>query len=127
MQTVALIMRRRAVAQTLMQALQEKSGFQVCYEPDYAGADVAIRSRGAGVALIEVAESGEFDIVYCLGLCAWLRVETPACKLILMCSEQDKACIGQVVAAKKDGRIDEFVFYDTSEEYLATKLISMYF
>ena len=125
MQTIALIMRRKAVAQGLMQTLQEQPDFHVCFEPDYAGADVAIRSHGAKAALIEVAESGEYNVEHCLALCTWLRKETPSCKLILMCSEQDKCCISEVVAAKKDGRIDEFVFYDTSVEYLATKLMSM--
>ena len=125
METVVLVMRRRSVAQGLMQMLKEKSDFHICYEQDYALADTAIRSHGARVALIEIAESDSYNSKHCLALCGWLRQETPDCKLILMCPEQDQDCIRDVIEAKRDNKIDEFVFYDTSVEYLATKLTTM--
>ena len=125
MQTSVLVMRRRPVAQGLMQRLNTESGLSLLFEPDYAHADVAIRSHGAGIALIEVAESGEYDTSHCLALCTWLRKETPGCKLLLMCPEQDKDSVSQAVEAKRDGRIDDFVFYDSTIDYLTSKLQSM--
>ena len=125
MQTVVFIMHRKPIAQGVMQMLKEKSGFNMYYEPDYEHADTAIRERNAKTVLLEVAENGEYDISYCLSLSARLKKENPLCKLILMCPEQNQACVNEAVVAKKSGRIDEFVFYDTSVEYLATKIISM--
>jgi len=125
MQAVVLIMRRKSMAQGLMRMLGERPELQMHYEPDYANAAVAIKSRSARAALIEVVQDGEYDAERCLELCGLLREETPGCKLILMCSEQDRDCISRVVAAKRERRIDEFVFYDTSMEYLATKFLSM--
>ncbi|MGD9559993.1 MAG: hypothetical protein AB7V55_05240 [Oscillospiraceae bacterium] len=125
MQTIVLIMRRRPVAQALMQRLGDDGRLHLVYEPDYARADVAIRAHGAGIALIEVAEAGEYDTAHCLALCTGLRKKAPGCKLLLMCPEQNKNSVSQVVAAKRGGRIDDFVFYDATIDYLMTKLLSM--
>ena len=125
MKIIALIMRRKPIVQGLMQNLHENQGVQLIFEPDYANADVVIRSHGVGVALIEVDESGEYDISYCLALCKWLRKETPQCKLLIMCPEQDKSSVDKVVKAKQKGRIDDFVFYDSTTTYLSSKLLSL--
>ena len=85
LKTVLLIMRRASLAQGLMAKVQDAPGLQLCYEPDYANADVAIRSHLATGALLEVAEDGAQDIDFCLALCAWLREVTPHCRLMLMC------------------------------------------
>ena len=124
-ETVALIMKRKMLAQSLMRLTREEKDIQMCFQPDYADTDVVIRGCGAGCALIEVAESGEYDVAYCLALCARLKRETPACKLLLLCPEIDEECIAEVVAAKRAGKIDDFIFYDTSLEYLISKLCSM--
>ena len=122
MQVVILVMRRKSIAQGLVRMLMKKSTLSIYFEPDYVDVDDAIRSIGAKVALIEVAEYDEYGISYCLALCSCLRKETPDCKLILMCSEKDEKCVDEVVSAKKNRCIDDFVFYDTSVEYIAAKL-----
>ncbi|MDL2214259.1 hypothetical protein LJB76_01710 [Clostridia bacterium OttesenSCG-928-O13] len=125
MQTIVLVMRRRPVAQGLMLRLEAEPGLTAIFEPDYANADVAIRSHGAGITLIEACESGDYDTSHCLVLCARLRKKTPGCKLLLMCPEQDKGSVSQAVQAKRDGCIDDFVFYDSTTDYLTSKLLSM--
>ena len=76
-ETVALIMKRKVLAQSLMRLTREEKGIQMYFQPDYADADVVIRGCGASCALIEVAESGEYDVAYCLALCAWLKQRNP--------------------------------------------------
>lgn len=125
MQTILLVMKRKALAQGLMRKLQDNSELLLVHEPGYASADLAFRTLKARVTLIEVAESGECDVLYCLDLCARLRKETPGCKLLLMCPEQDKLCIEKAVQAKQEGDIDDFIFYDASIDYLASKLLSL--
>lgn len=125
MPIIMLMMQRRAIVQGLMDKLQDNPEIRLIYEPDYHHADSAIRNCNAKVILIEVAESGPYDTAYCLALCKRLRIRTPDCKLLLMCPEQDERSIKQVVAAKWEKQIDDFVFYDVTIDYLASKLISI--
>ena len=125
LKTVLLIMRRASLAQGLMAKVQDTPGMQLCYEPDYAPADVAIRSHLATGALLEVAEDGAQDIGYCLALCAWLREVTPHCRLMLMCPEGQTEAVHRAIEAKRKGEIDDFVFYDVSLDYLAASLQSL--
>lgn len=111
LKTVLLIMRRASLAQGLMAKVQDAPGLQLCYEPDYANADVAIRSHLATGALLEVAEDGAQDIGFCLALCAWLREVTPHCRLMLMCPEGQAETVHRAIEAKRRGEIDDFVFY----------------
>lgn len=124
MQTILLIMRRKPIAQSLANKLQSRD-VHVAYEPEYDHAQEAIRSHNAGVVLIEAAESGLHNTAYCLALCKQLRTTSPQCRLLLMCPEQDKKSVLQAVDAKRENRIDDFVFYDVTIDYLATKMMSM--
>ena len=125
LKTVLLIMRRASLAQGLMAKVQDAPGLQLCYEPDYANADVAIRSHLATGALLEVAEDGAQDIDFCLALCAWLREVTPHCRLMLMCPEGQAETVHRAIEAKRKGEIDDFVFYDVSLDYMAASLQSL--
>ena len=58
LKTVLLIMRRASLAQGLMAKVQNAPGIQLCYEPDYANAEVSIRTHLATGALLEVSEDG---------------------------------------------------------------------
>lgn len=122
LKTVVLIMRRASLAQGLMAKVRDVSGIQLCYEPDYANADVSIRSHLATGALLEVSEDGEQDIGFCLSLCAWLREVTPHCRLMLMCPEGQAETVRRAIEAKRKGEIDDFVFYDVSLDYLTASL-----
>ena len=125
MPNVVLLMQREAIAQGLMIRLRDSPDINLIYEPDYNNTEIAINSTNAKAALIEVAESGPYNIRYCLELCKNLRENKPECKLILMCSEQDENCVKQVVDAKGENKIDDFVFYDVTIDYLASKLMSV--
>lgn len=122
MKTVLMIMHRASLAQGLMAKIHDAPGIQLCYEPDYANADVAISAHLATGALLEVSEDGVHDIGFCLGLCAWLREVTPYCRLMLMCPEGQKEVVQRTIEAKRKGEIDDFVFYDVSLDYLAASL-----
>ena len=116
MQTIVLTMRRKPIAQGLMLMLGGNPDLRLTCEPEYGSADVA---------LIEVNESVRNDVSRCLTLCDRLRKEAPQCKLLLMCPEQDRTAVAQAVEAKRAGRIDDFVFFDSTTDYLISKLLSM--
>jgi len=124
-QTIVLVMRRRPVAQSLAQKLRDTPNLRLVFELSYANAEAAVRNHGADVALIEAAESGGLGGAECLALCVHLREEAPQCKLLLMCPEQDREVVARTVEAKRQGCIDDFVFYDATIDYLVSKLLSM--
>lgn len=126
MQTIVLVMRRKPIAQSLVGRLQDNPDAQIIHAPDYDNSEAIIFNSKANVVLIEAAESVDYGIAYCLELCERLRKDAPKCMLLLMCPEQDENSITRVVEAKRKKRIDDFVFYDVTIEYLISKLISMY-
>lgn len=125
MSIVMLFMQRKAIAQGLMDKLKDSVDIHLIYVADYAIAKETIVSYDAQAVLIEATESGHYNIDYCLNLCQKIRKNTPECKLLLMCSDQDEYCIQGVVAAKGNGLIDDFVFYDASIDYLASKILAI--
>lgn len=126
MQTIVLVMRRKPIAQSLVERLQDNPDAQIIHASDYDNSEAIIFNSKANVVLIEAAESGDYGIAYCLELCERLRKDAPKCMLLLMCPEQDENSITRVVEAKRKKRIDDFVFYDVTIEYLISKLMSMY-
>jgi len=124
--TIVLIIWRKCIAQSLAQRLRDESNIHLVFEPSYSLAQNAVRSRTADAALIEAAESGDqHGISDCLALCARLREEAPQCRLLLMCPERNKEDVARAVEAKRLGRIDDFVFYNSSIDYVASKLLAM--
>ena len=124
MSNVVLIMHRKSIAQGLMIKLRDSPDIRLIYEPDYTNANIAICNHNAKAALIEATESGPYDMDYCLTLCKRLQNQTPDCKLLLMCPEQNEKSVKQVVDARGRKEIDDFVFYDVTIDYLASKLVS---
>lgn len=125
MPNVLLVVHRRAIVQGLIDKLQKNSGISLVFEANFSHAMTAAALHDAKIALIEVAESGLHDLDYCLNLCQAIRGLVPECKLIIMCSEQDEESVKRVIKAKWEGKIDDFVFYDVTMDYLVSKLKSI--
>jgi len=116
---------RRAIAESLFARLNIRPGIQLHFEPDYTRAELCIKKYNAEVALIEAAESGVHDVSQCLEICEKVRKETEYCKLILMCPDKDEEAVAQTVNAMQDGRIDDFIFYEASFDYISSKILTM--
>ena len=125
MKTILLVTLRQPVAELLIQKLRDFPGISLIYEPDYAKFSKAVASYGADTALIEVQESGERGMAYCLSLCDQMRKETPRTRTLLLCPEQDTVVVSDAVEAKREGRIDDFLFYNATTDYLTSKLLAM--
>ncbi len=125
MKNIVLVIHRKPIAQRLLHELRDKLDINLIYEAEYEDAILDIYIHNAKLLLIEAMETGYYDLDYCLKLCISLRKEMPSCKIILMCSEQNTDNIQKVIRAKEEDQIHDFVFYDTTIEYLASKLISL--
>ena len=125
MQTVLLFVGRKGIAQTLVKRLSVIPEIKAHLEYDYTNADSAVRKHSADTVLIEASESKNEDIIYCLSVCALLHSVAPSCKLLLLCPESYPKGVAKAIDARKDGVIDDFVFYDASVDYIVSKLLSM--
>ena len=80
----------------------------------------------ADVLLMEAAYDPGFTLGDCLTRAKLLRSRCPECKVIVLCDENSAPEIArQVVQAKKDGRIDDFVYSSVSESYLTALLSAL--
>ena len=80
----------------------------------------------ADVLLMETAYDPGFTLGECLTKAKQLRSRCPECKVILLCDENSAPeHARQVVQAKKDGMIDDFVYSSVSESYLTALLSAL--
>ena len=122
MKNVLLIMTRASLAQGLLRKGAEVSDMELFYERNYEKSIDSVKARSAETVLLEISESGAQDTAYCLSLCESMKREVPFCRILLMCPESDPDSVRKTIGAKRSGRIDDFVFYDASMDYLITVL-----
>ena len=83
-------------------------------------------SSSADVLLMETAYDPGFTMGECLTKAKLLRSRSPECKVIVLCDENSAPELArQVVQAKKDGLIDDFVYSSVSESYLTALLSAL--
>lgn len=83
-------------------------------------------SLSSDVLLMETAYDPGFTLGECLARAKLLRSQSPECKVILLCDENSAPELArQVVQAKKDGMIDDFVYSSVSESYLTALLSAL--
>lgn len=77
----------------------------------------------ADAVILEVTGYAPWRLADRLELCAGIRAQCPGCKVLLLVDENaDRALARQVLQAKKDGRIDNFIYASVSPAYLAAVL-----
>ena len=90
--------------------------------PQQAAVDAEVIDIDVAVVDMTVDTSEETNSI--LSFCEAKRNESADCHLMLMVSQNDKAGREKAIDAMKRRAIDDFVFYDTSLDYLLAKLIA---
>lgn len=121
MTNIVLCMRRPMIGEQLQRMLRVSDDISTVLGP-HAQGEVLAEKHQANVVLVEVAEQMPYDLSYGLVLCAQVKNILPACKCVLLCSEQDEDVVQGVVRAQRDGLIDDFLFYDCTPTYMMYKL-----
>ena len=124
MQSIVLIMRRKPVATALRQRIQDNAR-DLDLVISYDQAPDLVRQDEGTAALIEVAEYGMFNLSYCLKLCAVLRETTSRCRILLLCPEEEEDIVAAALKAKQDQLIDDYIFYDATLDYMASKILTL--
>ncbi|HZK44593.1 MAG TPA: hypothetical protein VFC73_09970 [Syntrophomonadaceae bacterium] len=124
MKKVALITTNKILAQSLAVAIKAMPdlGFEpfLLLNSNQALLDAEILE--IDVALIDVMDKGTEQKETLLSFCAALHKRLPVCHLLLLVSQDDLVRREIATEAKKNGIVDDFVFYDASLKYLFAKL-----
>jgi hypothetical protein len=73
-------------------------------------------------AVVDVMDVTPKETETALSICKKLRQTVPGCRLLLLVSQDNKKGRKMAIDAIKSRAADDFVFYDTSLEYLFAKL-----
>ncbi|MGI6168725.1 MAG: hypothetical protein ACOYI4_03275 [Christensenellales bacterium] len=123
---ILLIMSRKILSDALIAQTQDDMRFELCADQNYDAAVGTAISYKPEVVVVEVPESGNWrSAERCLGICDAIRKQVAGCKQVLLCCESDVDSCRAAIQAKQENRIDDFLFYDTSVNYLLCKLESL--
>ncbi len=120
------MLRRRSLGEGLAHIFEKAGIGRPGMETQYENLLASVKSRAPKAILLEVPESGTPDIHDCLKLADEIKEASPSCKILLMCSELDEVAVKHAILARKEARVDDFVFYDTSVEYLKASLSALF-
>lgn len=118
---VMLMLCRKVVAELLTEVLQKRIGVEAFGMFEFENAKTVAMLRKPAIALVEVPEHRGTPALEALAACADIKAASPACKIVLICPENDEDSVKTTIAAIKEGKIDDFMFYDLSVDYLVAK------
>jgi len=120
---VLLVMQKRMLSDALIAHSNDDTRFIFTKEPRYASAALTAEACSPEITVVEIPESGSWKSAEkCLAVCDMIHSQLPDCKLVILCSEDDKDSYQAAIHAKQERRIDDFLFYDNSAHYLLSKL-----
>lgn len=122
MKRILLLMYRKLLADGLIHDLQQTMQYQIMSESRYQNAEIAADTWNPDVTILEIPESRETDCAKLLFLCDRMKQQHSQNRILVLCPEKVPEICEQVIQAFRQERIDDFVFYDTSMQYLMAKL-----
>ena len=117
-----LVVGRKVIADLLVKSIGSQSNMEAFGVYDYKSAGTAALSRRPELALVEIPEKQGFPALDTLNICGEIKKINPECKIVLLCPEHDKESVDVCIDAKQRSEIEDFLFYDSSVDYLASKL-----
>jgi hypothetical protein len=122
---VLLVLCRRLYAELTIEYIENNTQMKAHGVYEYNEVHTMASILKPIVALVEVPERYGDPVQDAFNVYDEIKEECPDCQILLMCSEQDKISVAACVEAKQKGRIDDFVFYNASVQYLTAKLEAM--
>ena len=122
MQNIMLLIQRSAIFDNIANYLKKHSEVNISHIQNYDYLTIE-NLLNIDVILIEVAESGKFNIHYCLNLITNIVKKVSRVKIILMCSDRNEASIKLVLKATESGVIDDCLFLDVTFGYVELKIL----
>ena len=120
---VLLVMKRKMLSDALIERASIESRFEMIASRDHSIAVLTAEACLPEISVVEIPESGSWKSAEkCLAICDAIRKQFPDCKQVILCNEEDIDAYNAAIQAKKENRIDDFLFYDSSVHYLFSKL-----
>ena len=123
---VMLLLCRRVIADLLVKSVEKNGNVEAFGIYDYKNAVNSAMVRKPDIALVEIPEKSGSPARDALEICEGIKGAIPVCKLVLLCPEHDKESVSACVEAKKLGKVEDFLFYDSGVDYLVSKLEALY-
>ena len=123
---VMLLLCRRVIADLLINSIERNGDVEAFGVYDFKNAVHSAAVRKPDIALVEIPEKNGDPALETLIVCSGIKNICPACKIVLLCPEQDKISVNECVKAKKQGKVEDYLFYDSGVDYLVSKLESLY-
>ena len=120
--TVLLVLCRKVIAGLLVEAIESRTGLEPVGIYEFKQAKNTALLQKPKIALIEIPERHGAPAQETLVVCEEIKAASPGCKIILVCPENDQASVKACQDAVKSGKIQDFMFYDISVDYLVAKL-----
>jgi len=122
---VMLVLCRRVIAKLFIEHIENNTNMEAFGGYEFGDAKKMALVRQPTLALVEIPERHGDPALDTLNVCEEIKEASPGCKVMLMCPEQDKKSVLACVEAKRRGKIDDYIFYEASPEYLTSKLESL--
>lgn len=124
MKRIGFITTNKVLAQSLAASMNNNPelGFEpfLLLNPHQTSLDAEVLK--IDVAVIDMIDNAKKETGTILSLCKKLRDAVPTCCLLLFVSQDDRNGRKMAINAMKSKVADDFVFYDTSLDYLFAKL-----
>jgi DNA-binding NarL/FixJ family response regulator len=117
-----LMLCRRVIADLLISSIGKNSDIEAFGIYDYENAEYAALSKLPKIALVEIPERIGTPAQDTLNVCGLIKESSPGCKIVLLCPEQDKESVKICIKAKKVNEIEDYLFYESSVDYLVSKI-----
>lgn len=125
MKKILLVMDRKVLAEALLLEMKNISDLTFCKEYNYKKAVITAEIFQPNILLLEIPESQKISLGQCLEICDEIRNIFPECKILLLTPEGNQKAREMAIQAVQQGRVNDFIYYDTSMEYLVSKIKSM--
>ena len=123
--TVMLVLCRKIIAEILAEAIQKRTALETFELYEYSRVKDMTALKKPTLALVEVPERHGTPALDALAVCEEIKEASPNCKIILICPENDRESVKVSTQAVKDRKIEDFMFYDLSVDYLVAKISAL--
>lgn len=124
MKKIGFITTNKMFAQSFATSIkaQSESEFSpfLLLNPQQARLDIEV--MGIDIAVVDIVEIACKDLGTLSTFCNQLRIARPNMRILLLASQDDSVDRRLAMSVVKNGDADDFVFYDTSLDYLFAKL-----
>ena len=127
MKRLGFITKNKVLAQSLITVMKNYTELEaepfMLLDPGQAAVDAEVLRLD--VAVLDVVNEIRDESGAVSPFCEGLRAAAPGCQILLFVSQDNKGACDAAVAAVRGGAADDFLFYDSTLDYLFAKVLSL--